>query len=130
VAFHALRATGIGASRGRRRLHFSGAVVPLASVYLLSSAQSPGERPMTLDPLLSRIQFAFVVAFHFCWRSPSGRHLHRHRGLHLATGLARYLRVSVGSGSSLSFGMVVSGIVFPGLPDGAASQRTRTSSRR
>jgi cytochrome d ubiquinol oxidase subunit I len=73
-----------------------------------------------LDPvLLSRLQFAFVVAFHFllpAFTIGLASYIAVLEGLHLATGRAVYLRVSSFwiKVFAVSFGMgVVSGIVMP-----------------
>ena len=75
---------------------------------------------MTLDPLLlSRIQFAFVVAFHFllpAFTIGLASYIAVLEGLHLATAKRVYLRISSFwiKIFAVSFGMgVVSGIVMP-----------------
>ena len=75
---------------------------------------------MELDPLLlSRLQFAFVVAFHFllpAFTIGLASYIAVLEGLHLATGRRVYLRISAFwiRIFAVSFGMgVVSGIVMP-----------------
>ena len=75
---------------------------------------------MTLDPLLlSRIQFAFLIAFHFllpAFTIGLASYIAVLEGLYLATGSAMYLRISAFwiKIFAVSFGMgVVSGIVMP-----------------
>src|SRR5262245_66224497 len=72
------------------------------------------------DPLLlSRVQFAFVVAFHFllpAFTIGLASYIAVLEGLHLATGRRVYLRISAFwiKIFAVSFGMgVVSGIVMP-----------------
>lgn len=75
---------------------------------------------MELDPVfLSRIQFAFVIAFHFllpAFTIGLASYIAVLEALHLATGKAVYLRISMFwlKVFAVSFGMgVVSGIVLP-----------------
>src|SRR5713101_6670879 len=73
-----------------------------------------------LDPLLlSRLQFAFVIAFHFllpAFTVGLASYIAVLEGLHVATGRPVYLRISTfwTKVFAISFGMgVVSGIVMP-----------------
>jgi cytochrome d ubiquinol oxidase subunit I len=78
------------------------------------------KRRLVLDPvLLSRVQFAFVIAFHFllpAFTIGLASYIAVLEGLHLATGRRVYLRISTFwiKIFAVSFGMgVVSGIVMP-----------------
>ncbi len=95
---------------------------------------------MSLDPLLlSRIQFAWVIAWHFllpAFTVGLASFIAVLEGLHLATGREIYFRISTFwiKIFAVSFGMgVVSGIVMPfsSARTGAAiPTRPPTSSRR
>src|SRR3954452_25485847 len=79
-----------------------------------------GEAPLNLDPLiLSRLQFAFLIAFHFllpAFTIGLASYIAVLEGLYLWTRRAAYLRISAFwiKAFAVSFGMgVVSGIVMP-----------------
>ncbi len=93
---------------------------PPKSAQTITAVGERGRREMNLNPVvLSRLQFAWVIAFHFllpAFTVGLASFIAVLEGLHLATGREIYFRISTFwiKIFAVSFGMgVVSGIVMP-----------------